>query len=193
MAFQIDDAHLPAVLTASPMTDEEFVALCAEHPDLSLEVSADGELIVMPLTHPVTGMRNSRITHQLEGRSEQDGRGSAFDWSTGFVLPNGARRSPDASWIRNEKIDALDAPSFEGYWRFCPDFVIELKSQTDRPRTLRAKMTEWIANGAQLGWLIDPETIEIYRPGSDPEIVTGVEKIEGTGPVEGFVLDLRRG
>ncbi|MDX1980675.1 MAG: Uma2 family endonuclease [Bryobacteraceae bacterium] len=192
MAFQIDEAHLPAILTVGPMTDEAFAELCDAHPDLNLELSAQGELIVMPQTFTLTGARNHEISGQLWNWTRQDQRGVAFDSSTGWKLPNGARRSPDAAWIFKHRIRNLDPASVGGYWHTCPDFVIELRSQTDRVRFLREKMVEWLANGAQLGWLIDPEsrTVEIYRPGAEPETRAGMSTLTGEGPVEGFVLEL---
>lgn len=192
MAFAIDEVHLPAVLTVGPMDDEAFALLCAEHPDLNLELSARGELIIIPQTYTWTGARNGEIMAQLRNWARQDQRGVAFDSSTGWLLPNTARRSPDAAWISKQRIKDLDRAAFSRYWPVCPAFVIELRSQTDRIRVLRDKMEEWLANGAQLGWLIDPEarTVEIYRPGREAETRTGVASIEGEGPVAGFVLDL---
>ncbi len=192
MAFQIDDVHLPATLTVGPMTDEAFAALCNEHPDLNLELSARGELIVMPQTFTLTGARNNEISRQLGNWAREDQRGVAFDSSTGWKLPNGARRSPDAAWILKERIKTLDKASFMGFWHICPNFVIELRSESDKLRILRDKMAEWLANGAQLGWLIDPETrtVEIYRPGYESETRAGITRLAGEGPVEGFVLDL---
>jgi Uma2 family endonuclease len=193
MAFTIDDTMLPARLTSHPMTDEEFAELCAEHPDLFLEMTAEGELIVMPATHTLTGARNIEILAQLRDWARQDSRGIGTDSSAGFVLPNGARRSPDAAWTAKARILQLTKKSQETFWHLAPDFVIELKSDTDRLPVVREKMREWIANGSQLGWLINPDdrSVEIYRPDREPELRTGVESIEGEGPVEGFVLDLR--
>jgi Uma2 family endonuclease len=192
MAFLVDEAYLPAILTVGPMSDEAFAQLCAEHPDLELELSADGELIVMPQTYTLTGARNNEISRQLGNWARGDKRGVAFDSSTGWVLPNGARRSPDAAWIFKERIKNLDPATFSRYWPVCPDFVIELRSQPDRVRVLREKMKEWLASGAELTWLIDPEarTVEVCRPGCDAEIRTGAFSITGQGPVEGFVLEL---
>jgi Uma2 family endonuclease len=192
MAFLIDEAYLPAILTVGPMTDEAFAQLCAEHPDLNLEMSAHGELIIMPQTYTWTGARNNEISRQLANWARQDKRGGAFDSSTGWLLPTGARRSPDAAWILKQRIKDLDPTAFSRYWPICPNFVIELRSQTDRVRVLREMMGEWLANGAQLGWLIDPElrTIEIYRPGFEAETRAGALSVAGEGPVDGFVLDL---
>jgi Uma2 family endonuclease len=192
MAFQIDEAHLPAMLTVGPMTDEAFAQLCAEHPDLNLEMTAHGELIVMPLTYTLTGARNGEIMGQLRNWARQDKRGVAFDSSTGWLLPSTARRSADAAWIFKHRIKDIDPAAFSRFWPVCPDFVIELRSQTDRIRVLRDKMEEWQSNGAQLGWLIDAETrtVEIYRRGIEPETLVNLESLAGEGPVAGFVLDL---
>ena len=188
MAFVLDDTFLPATLSAHPMSDEEFVAFCAEHPDLNFEMTSEGELIVMAPTYSFTGVRNIEIGGQLNQWAKSDGRGFACDSSSGFVLPNGARRSPDASWTHSSRTTA------DGFWHLCPDFVIELKSDNDRPRVLAEKMKEYLANGAQLGWLIDPKnrTVTIYRPNGEVEILTGIDSINGEGPVDGFVLDLAR-
>jgi Uma2 family endonuclease len=194
MVLTIDEAFLPATLTAPPMTDEQFAEFCAEHPDLWFEMTAEGELIVMPPTFTKTGFRNRAIIVQLDRWAEQDERGMVGGASEGFVLPNGARRSPDASWTPRSVIPELSLESLEGYWHVCPAFVVELRSRSDRFRTLRAKMREYIENGAQLGWLIDPETktVEVYRPGREPELLSGLESLAGEGPVNGFVLDLRK-
>ena len=193
MPFVIEDAFLPATLTAPRMTDQQFADFCAEHPDLFFEATAEGEIIVRPPNFTKDGVRNARILMELGVWAEKDGRGIVGDSSTGFVLPNGARRSPDASWTSKEEVDKLPQESLEGYWHLCPAFVIELRSQSDRSPALRAKMEEYIANGARLGWMIDPETrrVEVYRQGRAPETLTGVDSICGEGPVEGFVLNLR--
>jgi len=192
MAFVIDEAFLPATLTAQPMTDDEFAEFCAGHPDLFFEMTAEGELIVMPPTYSLTGARNARISGQLYVWAVQDGRGIATDSSTGFRLPNGARRSPDAAWTLKSRIAQLDPAIRKKFWHLCPDFVIELKSSTDRPRILRDNMLEYLANGAQLGWLIDPDqrSVAIYRPDGQAETRTDIDLIAGEGPVAGFVLDL---
>jgi Uma2 family endonuclease len=192
MPLLIEDTWLPATLTAPRMTDEEFVAFCNEHPDLNFETTASGELVVMPQTFTSTGFRNQEIGYQLQGWSRSDGRGGAADSSTGYVLPNGARRSPDASWVLKERIRKLDRYSLDHFYHLCPDFVIELRSESDRLTTLRRKMREWTANGAQLGWLIDPSrpAVETFRAGREYEVRENVLSVEGEGPVAGFVLDL---
>src|SRR5580658_3378413 len=154
MAFVIDDAFLPATPTAPPMTDGEFASFCSEHPELFFEMTAEGELIVMPPTHTRTDTRNARILAQLAIWAQNDGRGTETGSSGGFVLPNGARRSPDAAWTSNARLSELTQASLNGFWHLSPDFVVELKSDTDRLPVLRKKMEEWIANGTRLGWLI---------------------------------------
>ena len=193
MAFVIDPAYLPAILTADPMTDDEFAELCSEHSDLSFEVTAEGDLIVMAPTYSLMGFRNQRIGRQLDIWAERDGRGIACDSSTGYLLPNRARRSPDASWTLLSRVRELPEESRNRFWHLCPDFVIEIRSATDRTRVLQAKMEEWVENGAQLGWLIDPETetVTVYRPRREAEVLTGVDSVTGEGPVAGFALDLR--
>jgi len=193
MAFTIDESFLPATLTAAPMTDDQFAEFCAEHPDLFFETTAEGEIIVMAPTFSLTAARNSRLTRQLDAWSEQDGSGCAFDSSGGFVLPNGARRSADASWVERSKIKQLSAEASKGFYHLCPDFVIELKSDIDRLNTLRKKMREWIANGAQLAWLLNPDdqTVEIYRPNREPESLSGLTSLTAELPIKGFVLDLK--
>ena len=192
MPFTIDEAFLPATLTAPPMTDQEFAAFCAQHPDLFFEMTAAGEIIVMPPSFSLTGVRNREILGQFDRWASQERHGIVADSATGFVLPNGARRSPDASWVAKDEIRKIPPASLEGYWHLCPAFVIELRSHSDRRPVLRAKMQEYIANGAQLGWIIDPDTrsVEVYRPDRQPEPLAGIDSIAGEGPVEGFVLKL---
>ena len=191
MEFPIE-SFLPATLTARPMTDGEFTEFCSEHPDLLFEMTAEGEIIVKAPNFTLTGFRNSQIDRQLAVWAEQDGRGIVGDSSSGYVLPNGARRSPDASWVAKDTIQQMDNKSLQGFWHLCPAFVIELKSESDRLRTLRAKMQEYIENGAGLGWLIDPEkrSVEIYRPNAEPQLLTMIDSVDGEGIVEGFVLNL---
>jgi len=192
MAFTIDEAFLPAILTAQPMTDEQFAEFCSEHPDLFFEMSAEGELIVMPPNFSMTGNRHRAILLQLGIWAQNDGRGMVSDAAGGFVLPNGARRSPDAAWTLKERVRAMPPEMLERYWHLCPDFIIEVRSKTDRPRILREKMREWIDNGAQLAWLIDPETrtVEIYRANGGVDVLTNPESLKGEGPVDGFTLEL---
>jgi Uma2 family endonuclease len=192
MPFVIQDANLPAVLTAAPMTDEEFEEFCAAYADLNFEMTAEGEIIVMAPTRFLTGASNSDVDAQLNYWAKKDRRGVVCDSSTGFVLPNGARRSPDASWTLKSRVKKIGARERKGFLHLCPDFVIEVKSDSDRMCTLRAKMREYMTNGAQLGWLIDPEnrSVEIYRSNEQVESRSAITKLKGEGPLAGFVLDL---
>ena len=192
MPFLIDDAYLPATLTAQPMTDEEFTAFCAIHPDLNFEMSAEGELIVMPPTHFDGGVSNSDVDRQLGDWAKRDRRGYVCDSSTGFVLPNGARRAPDVSWTLKSRVQQLGARKRKAFLHLCPDFVVELRSPSDRLPTLQAKMREWIDNGAKLGWLIDPKTrcVYIYRPGQTTERLVNPGRVEGESPIDGFTLEM---
>ena len=192
MTFAIDDALLPATLSSHLMTDEEFTAFCAEHPELNFEMTAEGELIVMAPTHSDTGASNSNIAIQLGIWAKKDRRGIVCDSSTGFVLPNGARRSPDTSWTLKSRIAQLGPNQRKSFWHLCPDFVIEVRSDSDRLKPLQAKMTEYLTQGAQLGWLMDPanRSVEIYRPNGEVEKLSGIDALTGEGPVVGFVLDL---
>ncbi len=190
MALVIDEVWLPATLTAPPMTDDEFAAFCAENPDYFIEMTADGELVIMSPAFSLTSARNQKIALQLGLWAERDGSGTATDASGGFVLPSGARRSPDAAWTSNSRLPQ----NLEGFWHLAPDFVIELRSDSDRLNVIRAKMREWIDGGVQLGWLIDPDrrAVEVFRPGRSPEILEQVDEVAGEGPISGFNLDLRR-
>lgn len=137
------------------LTDEQFFQLCQSNQDLRFEKTAKGELIVMPPTGGETGNRNGRLTQQLFNWSDTDESGIAFDSSTGFKLPNGADRSPDAAWIRKERWDALTPEDKTRFLPLCPDFVVEILSPSDRLETAQAKMQEYIENGARLGWLLN--------------------------------------
>jgi Uma2 family endonuclease len=192
----VDDfeSMAPVILTPQkgPMSDEEFAAFCRKYDDYRIESSAEGEIIIMPPAFPKTGRRNLEIGAQLLISAKKDGRGVAYDSSAGFRLPNGARRSPDAFWIRKERVTALSPEQQEGYYHLCPDFVIELRSSMDRLCMIHTKMREYQDNGAELGWLIDPEepAVWIYRAGRAPERLDHPERIEGEVPVAGFVLEL---
>lgn len=193
MTFAIDESFLPATLNARPMTDQQFAKLCAEHPDLFLEVTAEGELLVTPPTYSLTDARNTEILGQLRNWARKQRQGTVTGSSGGFVLPNGARRSPAAAWTSKVRLKELSKESLAGFWHLSPDFVIELKSNSDRLPILRKKMTEWIDNGTELGWLIDPDprTVEIFRPNMKPEKVNGtLRSLRADGPVQGFILDL---
>jgi len=175
------------------LTEEQFVRLCEENPDLRIELTAQGELVIMPPTGLETGPRNSRLTRRVDEWTEANGTGIAFDSSTMFTLPNGATRSPDAAWVRRARWDTLPATERAGFGLLCPDFVVELRSPTDRLADLQEKMQEYIANGALLGWLIDPvaQRVYIYRPGQAVEQLDDPPTVSGDPVLPRFLLPVR--
>ena len=177
------------------VTPEQFAALAAANRELRLERTATGELIVNPPTGSETGYRNSKIIYFLvRWIEEEGGNGKSFDSSTGFKLPNGANRSPDASWVSQARWDALTSEQRQGFAPLCPDFVVELRSKNDTLKDLRAKMEEYMQNGAKLGWLIDPKNkrVEIYRLGQAVEILENPSQLSGETVLPGFNLNLKR-
>lgn len=182
--------HLGAV--AQRMSDDEFFEFCQRHPDLRIERTSEGDLIVMPPTGGETGRSNFKLTAHFANWVESDGRGVGFDSSTEFKLPNGAFRSPDVAWVKNDRWEALTPDERQKFPPLCPDFVIELRSDSDRVTTLQAKMQEYIDNGALLGWLIDPlqKKVWIYRPGGAPECPDDPASVNGDPLLPGFVLPL---
>ena len=186
--------ELPESLSLQ-VTPPQFESLAMANRDLRLERSAAGDLIVNPPTGWETGERNRSLTGQLDRWYEDhEQQGKAFDSSTGFTLPNGAIRSPDASWISRERWEAISPDNRGTFARVCPDFVVELRSASDSLQSLRAKMQEYLDNGAQLGWLIDPQQrqVEIYRQGKSVEIAVDPAELSGESLLPGFVLNLRR-
>ncbi|MBV6626743.1 MAG: Uma2 family endonuclease [Rivularia sp. (in: Bacteria)] len=177
------------------VTQEQFFALSAANPDLKLERNAKGELILNPPTGWQTGKFNSSISGELYIWWRNSGEsGLVFDSSTGFILPNGATRSPDASWISQQRWDAL-APEKKGtFANICPDFVVELRSSSDRIEPLQAKMREYMDNGTKLGWLLDPQNrqVEIYRLDKKVEVLENPAELFGEDILTGFALKLRR-
>ncbi|MEG4330311.1 Uma2 family endonuclease [Microcoleus sp. herbarium5] len=174
------------------LTDEQFFQLCQNNRDYQFERTASGELIIMPPTGSETSKRNMDLSYQLRAWSRQNNLGVAFDSSGGFTLPNGADRSPDASWVKKERWDALTPEQKDSFAPLCPDFVVELRSRTDSLKKLQEKMQEYIENGAKLGWLIDRQNrrVEIYRPGQDVEILENPATLSGEDLLPGFVLNL---
>ena len=174
------------------MTDDQFFKLCQANRDLRFERNANGELIIMPPTGGETGNKNARITQQVMNWTDADGTGIAFDSSTCFKLPNGADRSPDASWIKLERWDALTDEEKQKFPPICPDFVIELLSPSDSLKTTQEKMKEYIDNGVRLGILINRKSrqVEIYRPGKEVEVLYSRATVSGEDILKGFVLNL---
>ncbi len=171
---------------------EQFEELVARNPDLRIEQTATGEVVLMSPTGGESGYRNTKIISQLDRWSETYG-GRAFDSSTLFELPSGAKRSPDAAWISLDRWNALTKEEKKGFPPICPDFVVELRSETDRLIDLQEKMQEYLENGIRLGWLIDPllEQVHIYRPDCAVKIESAPETLDAGDAMPGFVLDLK--
>ncbi|MCA2707828.1 MAG: Uma2 family endonuclease [Microcystis sp. M015S2] len=174
------------------LSDEQFFQLCQDNRDLRLERNAKGDLIIMPPTGGETGNSNAGITAQLWLWNNLNKLGVVFDSSTGFKLPNGADRSPDAAWIPLDKWQALTPQQKERFLPLSPDFVIELMSPSDNIETARKKMQEYLDNGTRLGWLINRKTreVEIYRQGQAVEILTNPESLSGENILPEFSLNL---
>lgn len=183
--------NLPALVQ---MTDKQFYEFCQANGNLRIERTANGEVMIMPPAFSDTGNRNFNLAVQLGSWAEQDGTGIGFDSSTGFTLPNGATRSPDASWAKLERWNALSEDQKASFAPICPDFVIELRSASDTLSSLQNKMQEYIANGALLGWLIDRKnrTVYIYRPHQEPQVLENPETVSGDPELPGFVLRLAK-
>lgn len=174
------------------LTDEEFEQFCAQHRELRIEMTSEGEVIVMLPVTSEGGRRNFNLTGRFAAWVKADGTGIGFDSSAGFTFPNGAKRSPDVSWIRRDRWDALSDQQKDEFAPICPDFVVELRSKSDRLPTLQEKMEEYLVNGAQLGWLIDPleQKVHIYRPQVTVTILDNPPDISGDPLLTGFVLKL---
>jgi len=175
------------------VSDEDFALLCRANPDLRLERTAQGDLIVMAPAGSESGGRNAILTGRLYVWAEADGTGVSFDSSAGFKFPNGATRSPDASWILKERWEALTPKEKRGFAPICPDFAVELCSPSDEPGDTAEKMQEYIDNGLRLGWLIDPDhgRVEIHRPGRPVEVLDRPTSLSGEDVLPGFTLDLK--
>ncbi|NEO04391.1 Uma2 family endonuclease [Moorena sp. SIO3I8] len=184
----------PIVLRMPPaldMDDDQFFEFCQVNRDLRIERTLDGEIIVMPPTGGETSDRNSDINFQLRLWNRQTKLGKVFESSCGFKLPNGADRSPDASWLKLERWESLSKEQRKKFIPLCPDFVIELRSPSDRVKDLKDKMEEYMDNGARLGWLIEPNSrrVYIYRPGADVEQLENPATVKGDDSVlPGFVM-----
>ncbi len=179
--------------SAISMTDDEFVAFCCDNGDLRFEMTANRELIIMPPVHSETGWQEGELFGQLFIWSKQDGTGLTFSASAGFTLPNGSMKAADACWILRERWDALPQDEKRRFSHISPDFVVELRSESDPLRHLLEKMEEYIENGVRLGWLIDPSQrrVYIYRPGKAVEVLEDPATVSGGPVLPGFTLDLR--
>ncbi len=197
LPLALDVATLERVVLrpGSDFTEDDFLEFCGEHPDLRIEQTADGDLIIMAPAGFESGMTGSEIFVQLHEWAKKDGRGIAIAAETGFRLPDTSLYSPDAAWIPSERIKAIPRKSRRAFPRVVPAFVIEVGSPSDRKKDLHEKMLVYLRNGVELGWLIDPDsrTVTIYKPGQERPIeMLNPDTISGEGPVAGFVLDLKQ-
>jgi Uma2 family endonuclease len=197
-SFPAADSYsvLPLILRfpeGKRMTPDEYFDFCIANPDLRMEQLNTGEIVVMAPTGAESGDRNAEITTQLRNWAKKDGSGKTFDSSTQFRLPSGSARSPDASWVLLTRWNALSKKERKEFSPLCPDFVLELRSESDRLKALQEKMEEYLANGARLGWLVDPfqRTVHIYRPNMQPEVLSNPATVSGEAVLPGFVLEMR--
>ena len=192
----VEVGHAPFIIRFEPaieMTSELFEQFCALNDDMRIELTAEGTIEIMPPTKGDTGSKELDIGADLKVWARTDGNGVAFGSTAGFTLPNRAVRSPDASWILKSRLAALTDEEKDSFMPICPDFVIELRSSSDRLTVLQAKMDEYLASGAQLGWLLDPleRQAHVYRPGAQPEILDSPETLSADPELPGFTLDLK--
>ena len=195
MSFALTEVELPIrIQRESPMTDDEFMSFCAANEPLRFERDANGEIIVMSPTGTEGSGFETDITIELGIWARSDGRGKAFGPTAGFRLPDTSVRAADAAWLSWRRWNALSGDEQKRFAPICPEFVIEVRSETDRLPLLQEKMGIWIANGAELGWLIDPsrKVVEIYRAGQEPEYLVEPSSVQGDGPVAGFELAMAR-
>jgi Uma2 family endonuclease len=175
------------------LTDDQLLELSSLNDDLRLELTAEGELLIMPPTGGDSGDAEAEVGMQLRQWAKGDGTGTTFSASTGFRLPNGAVLSPDASWVPRARLDGLTEEQRARYLPLCPDFVVEIRSPSDALAALHAKLREYLENGCRLGWLLDPPSrrVFVYRPDAPVETLEDPETVAGDPVLPGFVLDLR--
>ena len=185
-------AYPPFEVKSLHLTDDDLLELAQDNPELRIERTARGDLVIMPPAGGGSSHRNARLIQQLLNWSDENGTGEVFDSSGGFVLPDTAVRSPDAAWVRKEKLSELSEAQWEKFLPLCPDFVIELRSPTDSLKALQAKMEEYVSNGATLGWLLDPheKRVHIYTE-QEVKVLDSPEEVSGEPLLPGFRLDLR--
>jgi len=195
MSLELTAAQLPfRFRPEQPMSDQDLLSFCARNDFMRVEREANGEILVMTPANSKTSKMNIRIGRLLDEWAEADGRGFAFDSSGGFTLPDTSMRNPDAAWIERSRWESLSNEEQSSFAPICPDFVIELRSPSDRLVMVEAKMEMWLANGAQVAWLIDParKIVTIYRPGDSPEVLNEPSSVQGSGPLAGFELVMAR-
>lgn len=174
-------------------SDKAYLGFCEDNPDLRVERAAGGEIVVLPPAGFESDERNADVIAQLRQWAKRDGRGHASGATAQFFLRDGSALSPDAAWTSKEQLNRASAEEKRRFPYLCPEFIIEVMSPSDRLTQAKTKMEQWIANGAQLGWLIDADrqTVYIYQPDQPVETRKGILKLAGKGPVKGFMLQLR--
>ncbi len=195
--MELSLAGLPFPIIVRPivrLTDDELQLFCESNDFMRVELEPNGDLTVMTTAGSDSGSLNGYLTMHIGIWSEADGRDRFFDSSSGFMLPDGSMRSPDSAWISYDRIAVLKASERRGFWRICPEFIVELVSESYSRSTVEDKMRMWIANGAQLAWLIDPYSCEaiVYRPGKSVQVLAKPEYLTGEAPVSGLRLPMDR-
>jgi Uma2 family endonuclease len=195
MNVALNDTEMPVRLRFTrPMTDDELFEFCAVNEMLQIERDSNGELILMSPTGLDGGGADLEIGTDLTVWARQDGRGKSFGSNAGFTLPDGSMRSPDAAWLSWQRWNALDRKQQKRFGHVVPEFVVELRSESDGLGELQEKMKMWIANRGELAWLIDPtrRVVEVYRAGEETEVFEDPSSVQGSGPVRGFELVMAR-
>ncbi len=177
---------------ALEITEDQLAQLSSDNGELRLELSAERELIIMPPAFSETGWQELELALQVGIWAKENGTGRVFGPTAGFTLPNGAIRAPDVSWIPFSRWESLGADGRHGFAKICPDFVIELRSASNSLAEVRGKMEEYMANGARLSLLVDPQNrrVHVYRAGQPVEILEEPTAVSGDPVLPGFVLDL---
>lgn len=175
------------------LSDARFLELCRLNESWRIETDCEGGLLIMTPTGPDSSDQGGRIYAQTLVWSDSRAKGRAFESSATFMLPNGDRRMPDAAWISDERLAEI-AGDKRIIWRVCPDFVVEVRSATDEIELQQQKMAMWIAQGARLGWLVDPfgEIVWIYRPEQEPERVERPESLTAVEIADDLTIDFTR-
>ena len=174
------------------LSNAEYYAFCLANPEMRMERSAEGEIVIVPPAGYESEDRNAEVVLQLRQWAKRDGRGRATGPGTQFFLPDGSALSPDAAWVSNQALYRRPKDELRKFPHLAPEFVVEVLSPSDRLRDAKTKMERWVANGVQLAWLIDGDakTVYVYRKGLAPKTRRAAVEIRGEGPVEGFILEL---
>lgn len=195
MQVSFRDLRFPMFIRPEvPFTEQELLAFCRANKGFEIECEADGTLYVMTPAGADTSQLNVYIVVRLASWAEESGTGIAFGSDLGVRFADGSMRAPDAAWVSRERWSSLEPGQRKQFLPFCPEFVIELRSPSDRASRVEEKMERWVGKGAQLGWLIDPQRklVMVYRPGREPETLLRPEVLDGEGPIAGFRLAMER-